>query len=170
MIWDYGWLWCDRGRCLLFIFPPECWDLSRKKILVRAPCERVRQGEDEKVVFPMGPRIVREHSNYAATEKRRRPLQTWPWWQVNNIFTIYFQLKSREIKNYKTFHSPRSPISIENFKLVRKSLTNWICFFSENLRWFFFLYCQQPQWTFCIPISFLLTRSTPKKPYKFFKN
>ena len=37
---------------------------------------------------------------------------------------IYFQLKSREIKNYKTFHSPRSPISIENFKLVRKSLTN----------------------------------------------
>ena len=108
------------------------WDLSWEKILVRAPCERVRQGEDEKGVAPMGPRVVREdRGNYAATEKRRRPLQTWPWWQVNNILTIYFQPKSREIKNYKTFHSPRLLIFIENFKLVRKSLTNWICFLQK---------------------------------------
>ena len=118
----------------MFVIHLPTWDLSGEKKSVKVPVREwggARERQDEKVLLPMGPGVVREHTNYAATEKRRRPLQTWPWWQVNNIFTIYFQLKSREIKNYKTFHSPRSPISMENFKLVRKSLTNWICFLQK---------------------------------------
>ena len=43
-----GWLRCEPGGCLLSIFPPETWDLSWEKILVRAPCERERESETER--------------------------------------------------------------------------------------------------------------------------